>query len=853
MAIISKSKNIAILPRPTWLDAMGMSKGINHDRQHLSIILAAGQVIRMRQTNAAFTGSLTLRLLNDDSKTETSVSVGSNWVELSINAVSVPFVDTPYGSIAPSVEFEYPDSVKTLPVYRQDDIEDSFFTLWQSQDAEFALIEGNYAIILVPKISRDKLKSLGEVKNIDGLIGYYDSIFNFYNALTGLSFEPQRATDLNCRNHYFIKADKNGAGAAYYGGNWTAESSASISSFWLSPQPDNWGSLHEIGHGYQGNFMADKYFSTGEVWNNIYAACYQSVMLGDRKYQVGWLYDYGNQAGVEKIISDNIAAGKALNTWDLRSKLYFLVTMIEKAGMNAFTYFNQQYRLNSNTPGFVAGEHSLLDMLSESFANAGHQIDVTPFALLVGGVVTAQQRERNLFSQAKAVYPLNQLVHGPALTALQQQLNLPSALSLVDIQQLQASGLKGDVTLQLNIDDFSQIYGENLIILDGARRMRQVAIETPNLVLNKLPIGVYTLKLPTGKNHKYQPQTGYLVVKPGVNQQQVDFIGKTTSPLASQEIALLGLGDNVFGSVLVDQLNHIVKVTVTTTTPHSYFPDVTYAKVTVRDQNGVELFTKTIPGTNAVISNDEIPFKTGDQVEIYHEEPSRVRLYPAFAGVIDNKSKTNVLQITASGLKNLALNNDPQAALLARLDQAATMLRSNYPQLHAECTAKDDIFLAIELFASPQHETLLAQYSDCLPANNNAPGDKLGNAFTFAFTGIGDHLFLKAQLDLPGRKLTLNLAAGIAHNYFADTYASLVILDANGNELLNLDIKGNQSQVAKTWSFPLSGYGGEQLHIRHEEPNRLIITNDMQQLRLAERSKLQNYLATPTGLEVITA
>ncbi|SUI80110.1 Uncharacterised protein [Serratia marcescens] len=26
--------------------------------------------------------------------------------------------------------------------------------------------------------------------------------------------------------------------------------------------------------------MGDKYFSTGEMWNNIYAACYQDVMLG---------------------------------------------------------------------------------------------------------------------------------------------------------------------------------------------------------------------------------------------------------------------------------------------------------------------------------------------------------------------------------------------------------------------------------------------------------------------------------------------------------------------------------------------------------------------------------------------
>ena len=77
MPTITKTQSLYTLTRPVWLDAAGMSKGIDHDRQHLGIILAAGQVLRVRQTNAAFTGKLTLRLLNDDSKTEAEFSVGA--------------------------------------------------------------------------------------------------------------------------------------------------------------------------------------------------------------------------------------------------------------------------------------------------------------------------------------------------------------------------------------------------------------------------------------------------------------------------------------------------------------------------------------------------------------------------------------------------------------------------------------------------------------------------------------------------------------------------------------------------------------------------------------------------------
>jgi hypothetical protein len=100
--------------------------------------------------------------------------------------------------------------------------------------------------------------------------------------------------------------------------------------------------------------------------------------------------------------------------------------MVDKAGKNAFTHFNQQYRKSCNTPGFVPSEHALLDMLSESFAVSGEQIDVTPFIQLVGGYVTPAQQKRNVFSHAKAVYPLYQLVAAQDLDAVKTQLKLDS-------------------------------------------------------------------------------------------------------------------------------------------------------------------------------------------------------------------------------------------------------------------------------------------------------------------------------------------------------------------------------------------------------------------------------------------
>lgn len=950
---INLKYQVTTLPRPIWLMNAGMSTSIGHDRQSLGIILSAGQTIRVRQINPLFKGCLVLRLLNDDRNTETTASIQGDWIEISAKAASVVFIDTPYGEVAPEIEYEYPATAKTLPVYRKGQDERAFFELWDSQNAEFALIESNDVSILVPSICKSKLKSLAGVSNIDGLIGYYQNIFIFFNRLAGLSFDAKRVTDRNIRSRYFLKADQHGNGAAYYSYHWTAQSNASIDWLWLEPKPTNWGSLHEIAHGYQGSFMYDPDFRTNEVWNNIYAAFYQSAMLKARKYKEGWLYS-PRQASVEEKIAGYISGGTPLNAWDVKSKLYFIVMMLESASIEAFIYFNQQYRLKSNTPGFVQEKPVLLDMLSESCATAGHRVDVTPFIQAVKGYMTPMQRERNLFNyQASVVCSLNQLVQGDVLWGMQALLDLPDAFSLVNARQLDGKGnvtfslseedlnqirgerlvlsnganytrelvidsgrleceqlpigiyalaflrnnekkiqassryvvvksgdnqhrlsvlsgaelslliqeirlqglgnsvfakvrlnlsqrlvtidiistnphhyfsnqtyahvvvrdkdnqekfrqimpgvgavqghteipiseddtieiyhsepsrlvgdmfdnsttthilrmteyglvrdawntqlplerqsflvlaalkqqlsFQGNVSLQLNIDGFNQIQGEKLILRSGPNEVHERLINSQSIVFDQLPIGVYSLWLPTGKDKKYQIQNSYVQVKPGDNQHQVQFLPKTISSLLSSEIALRGLGENIFATVGVDVPRGVVKIAVTLSKPHSYFANQTYAHVVIRDKNNQEKFKKIIPGEKAVLSSDEISFAYDDTIEIYHAEPSRIRLTEDIVDLFNNSTPTNKLQITEYGLMNLAVaSKDAQTLLLSRIERAATALRNDYKMLHIDyAEANNDLYLAINVFPSPQREALLAQYADCFVDNRVPQG-----------------------------------------------------------------------------------------------------------------------------------
>lgn len=847
MGQVTKSKKLKFLPYPEWLVKAGMSKGIDHDRQHLGIILAAGETIRVRQVNTEFKGQLKLRLLNDNQKTQRSINFNLDWIELSVDAVSVPFINTPYSdAIIPEIVFEYPDTSKLLPFYERGEDERIFFEHWDKQDAEFGIVESEYVIILAPKASKDRLKSFSTSGGIDKILEFYQGIFAFNNSLAGLSFEPQRYSDENTRNRYFAKADKGGGGAAYYSNNWVASSSGSINTFWLSPNSTNWGCLHEIAHGYQGGFIDDKYFSTREVWNNIYAACYQDVMLGTEKFNKGWLYNFGKQKEVEKGILNNISNGKKVNSWGPRSKLYFIMLMLEKAGVNCFTYFNQIYRERKNLDKSVP---SVLDMLSNSFATVENRVDVTPFIQIVGGHISQEQYQRNLFSHAKAVYPLNKILQGDELSFVKKTLNLNSELSLVDVDNLEFTDIKSNMTLQFSIDDFTQIYGEELLILNGDNYVYNQSIMDKEQTIYDLPIGAYTLRIPTGRNKKYAPQNNYLIANNEDSPKNIDFVHRIGSSIASQKISLRGLSDYTFATIFIDQENATVIVDITKEKPHYHFPGM-YAGIIIKDKDNNELINEVITGTNQSLSKNTLPLSSCYYIEIFHKEPGRIKLIPEFKGVIDNKSTTNTFIITPYGLQNIKLNNDPKVFLLDSINSAVEALRSQPIMWHANFSeAKDNIYLAIDIFPSPRKEALLEQYSDCISPYYEKPNEDLGNRFSFVFKGINDRIFLSAELNLVTKKLEVKIMSGTAHSGFNRTYAVLRYFDADGNELLNLEVIGSKKQMRKTWEFPISGYGGEKLYLQHEEPkSRLVVTNIMQEIRLSSRQKTQNYEIEPLGL-----
>ncbi|WP_439117516.1 putative mucin/carbohydrate-binding domain-containing protein, partial [Paenibacillus larvae] len=340
-----QKKSIHHLVAPTWIFNAGISKGKYHDRQDLGVILQPQATIRIRQVNPHFKDKLTVRLLNDDRLTEKKEGVTSEWSTIQADAISVPFIDTPYGDQNAEVEYTIEGKQIPLPIYQPCGNKMEFFQQWDKEQAGFALVQGPSFQLLVPAKDKEALRNLKEFKSIDELIQYYEEIFQLFNDMIGLE-DTDTGTNKMSQNRYFLKADAHGAGGAYYSHDYTANSYATVD-MWL--KKNNWGPLHEIAHGYQAAFD-NKGMYTGEVSNNLFGVQHQYSKNGKDADKIGWLFDYGKKESVEKnLYQAIIKEGKGYTEVDdLRFQLILLTMLKQKAGNEAFTHLYREYRKLAN-------------------------------------------------------------------------------------------------------------------------------------------------------------------------------------------------------------------------------------------------------------------------------------------------------------------------------------------------------------------------------------------------------------------------------------------------------------------------------------------------------------------------
>lgn len=825
MPDIERVKTLHWLTDPEWFRKAGLEKGVGHDRQHLGIILAAGGELTISQIDMDFMGELTLRLLNGDGRTERVFNFGEIPLTITAPATSVPFVDTPYlgGGTPPTVWYTCSPTSKTLPVYEAGSAESTIFSTWDQQAAEFALIQSRYVRMLVPEADKATLRTLPG--GLAALTAYYDNVVSTYNALCGVGFDPELATDLNIHNLFFIKADAGGSGGAYYSPLWAASTGASMTADWFANLRTNWTPLETLGHAYLGSFMAAGSVSFLEVWNKLYAASWQDITLGAEAHTVGWLYQ--DEAALYTGMMGRIASGTPLQEWSLREKLYFLMLLKYKAGNAAFASFHRQYRTYANALPVPPIAPPVIDMMAEVYASEAG-VDVAPFIGLAGAAISPMRELLNMFSDARASYPLYALVSEASLPPAQEALHAASPLQLVDSVEMHRTGLRGSVTVQFAIDQFVQIYGEPLFVMEGPREVASVRLVDTTMTFADMPVGVYTLRAPTGKNRKYAIDPYYLIVKEGASTQTLAYAYKEGSAIVTQTFLLLGTDDGLYGTVRVDAPTRRITVDLMSN-PNVAFMDAVYIAIAIRTAGGEWVYHKEFYGNSPTPEYVDVPFEIGYRVEIRHEEPARLRTLPPAPGLI-LPQPSNEFVITTHGLENLQSMNNPVADLQTRIAEGAGLVRDHLSIAAAPyATVKDDIYLAVMALPEPQRALALAEYADVMSLQNAAPGTNIGNNFLVSLKGLSTWTFFTMTIDLVRFEVRFQINSGKPHNYFGDTYGYVSFRDADGRELFSYDFIGDRSSTAMVRTFPLSRYGGEQYYaFKEEQGARNTIENRMQ-------------------------
>ncbi|XZM35145.1 putative mucin/carbohydrate-binding domain-containing protein (plasmid) [Clostridium perfringens] len=649
------------------MSTIGLNRGNYHGRKPLGFILPVNVEFQIRQVNTNLNKDLTLDLFNDDSNTENSITIPKNgeWVTVSSASLSVPFIRKISGEQVPEVEFILRGEVDKLPIYRTGMNESEFFKEWDDLDSNFAFIENDRVQMLIPKVDKKSLRNMNDFSSIDELFKFYDEMFNTYDRLLGLEKNSDNPLHNNVDTQYFVKADKHGAGAAYYSTNYTAQNSGSMSAY----LGKGWLPLHEVGHGYEYD-IKNKEIYLVDVFNNILAHTYQSTYL---KNDEGWLFN-GNRLGRD-LSMKNVRKNGSYDSANYQDKLGMFVYLLDFIGEDKFTEFNRLYR-EKNSTGDLKNKSAITifnELLSE-ITGYNFREYFNSYKLKDDNNIIEDEN----YSKYKNVFILGDIITDETIAKkIKDEYGLKSIYSLISTEDM----LKSNVNVEsgnLNITFPQDTISENKVIQlkDGNTILKEIPMgnnETYNLT--DIKPGRYTLAIIDTQNNFDEYTTVKTVdIKSGNNNINIESLNDLSpiQNILNQKIVFKGLGNKVFAELNVDLSDNTVKLKTNSGSPHSYY-SAEYARIEILNENDEVIFSKSYIGDkNETYSEEVVKIKPGYKINIYHDEPNggngRLKILDSNSQELNySLQKNNSFIITENGLDNGNFNLNENLETLAEL------------------------------------------------------------------------------------------------------------------------------------------------------------------------------------------
>lgn len=634
----------------------GTLRGQNHMRQSLDIVVPANTKAYIRSKDVVNKKQLTAELITDSSKSDarTNFALDNQWHEIQASKDGALFIKTPSNLDGP-VDVEYyveGNKGVDMPHYKLNGDIEKFKRDWQETDAAFAVAESEHSQILIPHVDKDYVLDMENTtnpngfKSLDETLNYHEDMLKHYDHWLGL--DDSSDIDANSPQQYFIRADKTGAGAAYYNPDHTATNGDSVVPF-LSR---SWLLLHEVGHGYDG-YVVHPNTATDivllETWNNIYGNLMVSTV--DPK-QGDWLYG-GKQEAYQKQELDKMTKSDddyQFIRQSFKSRLNIMATLVRGTGEESFIKFNKYMRQMGNK----VKERSINDQLAEEWGNLS-DVNLIPYFDLAGIPVNESVKER-IYEQGNTIlYPLSLLTSDEAeQDRIKESEHMVSRHDLVSTDALKDVGITTSSTIDLKLNGNQLRDNAEVRLLDGKRVVATAQVKDNQVHFEDVPMGVYKVEAPFTTDGKL-PKTEYIVMKAHEdNQLELNYPADAKSNY-SEVANFLGLSNDNVASLTYNPTTNKVKITDSLKAPHVYFK-TNYITMTIKDKNGEVKYHKEMVGNQARTGDniEDVDVQPGDTLEIYHAEPGRLKFsnnntnQPISA--LETKNQTTTYHFTPYGL-----------------------------------------------------------------------------------------------------------------------------------------------------------------------------------------------------------
>ena len=656
------------LPSVWNMNLAGTNRGNYHDSQMLGLYLKENGSISVKEIGTNH--NLTLNFLNNDSQTEKKYTLSNNYQEITSTYSGVPFIKTVYDikdTIKIGIRINN-DNVLDLPYYHYLDNQDNFYQKWENNTNSYSVIESNYITLLVPYYDRDKLINYytNSHSSLDSFLIYWQKVIDTFDSFLGLEINPDNALNQNVRTKYLVKANKNGYGSAYYAWDHVGIHSESVAPFFSM----EWGSLHEIAHGYQGSLGNN--LELEEVSNNI-LAYYVQTNKDIYIYNNNWL---GKIEDIEQDINRLRKNGTTFKQLNLHDRLYVLINLLNTYdAQKTYAEINRLWREAKFNNEKITDE----EVYVKAFYNL-YKVNIIPYLESWG--IDINNNIKEFTSNAILLTNPYDVTNDLTLSnEIKNIYNLKGIYSLIDYNKINNNSFTNDLNININIDSINELINKKIII-KGNNVYNEIPIESNNIIVTNLPIGIYEVILPTPINNNYSfEKYNYLIInKEQTSNLNANYTLDIENSLFNDNIIKLnGLGDQTFATI--EFTNNNIIIDIKGNTPHSYYNDSLYASIKVYDPSNVLIYSKDFIGNQSLDKvTAKLKYQDGTRIEIYHDEAeSRLITYSKLLNIIeDNLKVTNKNNVFITTKYGLYLNEDiSYKNLLNKIDLYANQLMNN--------------------------------------------------------------------------------------------------------------------------------------------------------------------------------